>query len=244
MKRIRLLALFLVILAAFSLRADDFDLWTTAGVEKKIDKKSSAEIEGEIRMADKMKRVSRWSLAASADYKVAKWMKFDGGYKFIMNHNAEEIEVDEEGDYLKYTPSLWTSRHRVHLSATGSLSVGIIKISLRERWQYTYQPEVAYGKFDYTTQKWKVKSGRGENVSRTRLRAEWSPKKKPQSISVDAEFFVAHGLQKIRYTASFDYKLTKRHSIGLFYRYIDHRGDDEDDLINSHIVGLGYKFKF
>ena len=60
MKRIRLLALFLVILAAFSLRADDFDLWTTAGVEKKIDKKSSAEIEGEIRMADKMKRVSRW----------------------------------------------------------------------------------------------------------------------------------------------------------------------------------------
>ena len=48
------------------------------------------------------------------------------------------------------------------------------------------------------------------------------------------------GLQKIRYTAGADWKLTKQHVVSAFYRYIDSHDDDP----NMHIIGLGYKYKF
>jgi predicted porin len=41
-----------------------------------------------------------------------------------------------------------------------------------------------------------------------------------------------------------DWKLSKQHSLGAFYRYQVVRDDDDDNEPNIHMLGLSYKFKF
>ena len=55
----------------------DFGVWTSVGVEKKINKKWGVELEGEFRTADAFNEVARYSLGISTDYKLTSWLKAD-----------------------------------------------------------------------------------------------------------------------------------------------------------------------
>ena len=60
----------------------------------------------------------------------------------------------------------------------------------------------------------------------------------------NVELFNAWNLEKVRYNVGLDWKIAKQHSLGFFYRY-QHVNNDEDELEPStHMLGLGYKFKF
>lgn len=48
-------------------------------------------------------------------------------------------------------------------------------------------------------------------------------------------------MKKTRWTVGTEYKINKKHSFDLYYRYQDHEDDDET---NGHVLGVGYKFKF
>ena len=48
------------------------------------------------------------------------------------------------------------------------------------------------------------------------------------------------GIEKIRYTVGTSYKINKKNSIDLYYRYIANGDEDEE---GGHIIGVGYKFK-
>jgi opacity protein-like surface antigen len=51
-------------------------------------------------------------------------------------------------------------------------------------------------------------------------------------------------LEKVRYTVGLDWKLSKQHTLGAFYRY-QHVNKDDDELeTNRHLLGVSYKFKF
>ena len=45
-------------------------------------------------------------------------------------------------------------------------------------------------------------------------------------------------------TVGADWKLSKQHTVGAFYRYQTVRDDDDDNEPNIHMLGLSYKFKF
>ena len=116
-------------------------------------------------------------------------------------------------------------------------------LSLRERWQYTYRPETTVGRYDVDDDEWedKVKSGKAQHVLRSRLQAGYDiPKCKVDPYASMELYHAKGGLQKIRYTAGADWKVTKQHVVSAFYRYLDSRSDDPD----MHVVGLGYKYKF
>ncbi len=131
----------------------DFGLWTSVGVEKKLTKKWGVELEGELRTQDAMKEVSRYSLGVSTDYKLTSWLKVDAGYVFLRDYNLSEFKADpiaeEDEGWVAYQGDLyapyWTTRHRANVSLTGSVKLGRFKLSLRERWQYTYRPETEKG---------------------------------------------------------------------------------------------------
>jgi hypothetical protein len=52
-------------------------------------------------------------------------------------------------------------------------------------------------------------------------------------------------LEKTRFHLGLDWKLSKQHSVGAFYRYQTVRTSDDDyDDPNIHMIGLSYKLKF
>jgi opacity protein-like surface antigen len=56
--------------------------------------------------------------------------------------------------------------------------------------------------------------------------------------------FNAWSLQKVRYTAGVDWKLSKVHAVGAFYQYQKVNDDDDDYEPDRHLLGITYKFKF
>lgn len=271
----------------FDDEVSNFGVWTSVGVEKKITKKWGVEFEGEFRMADAMNEVSRYSVGISSDYKLTSWLKVDAGYVFMRDYTRGNTELQlkedvfDDGDYawseyeIDENAGFWRTRHRVNASLTGSVKFGRFKISLRERWQYTYQPEALFDKTEYDVIRyniddwgwaqdamgliesdgylWKIddagktkkdsKRGKGSNVLRSRLQLSYDIKGVPFEPYASCEMYHDDGgLKKTRYTIGGDYKISKKHSVGLYYRYQDFSGSDEGE--STHILGVGYKFKF
>ena len=219
-------------------------LWTSAEVQKKLNKQWSLSAEAEYRLRENFGSTDRWTLSASASYKPLKWLKLDAGYKFLRVLNDDETSWKDNGvDPNKWTPAWWCTKHRLFASATGSLKAGRMDLSLRERWQYTYRPETTIDRYDIDDDEWesKTKDGKAQHVLRSRLQAEYDiPKCKIDPYASAECYHAKGGLQKIRYTAGADWKLSKQHVLEAFYRYIDSHDDDP----NLHVIGIGYKYKF
>lgn len=224
---------------------NDFGLWMTVGAEKKINKKWNVGAEFEYRLKDNIDgsgwgEPSRWTLGVNAEFKVLSWLKLDGGYKFMRDHSCAEWNEEK----ARESRGFWGTKHRFYLSVTGSYKVQNVKFSLRERWQYTYRPEVADVTYDWEDDEFLPKKGKGKNVSRTRLQLSYDKKKAWYEPYISAEMYIAHGLEKMRYTAGCEFKINKQNHIELFYRFVDIRDDDNFNNRDSHVLGVGYKFKF
>jgi outer membrane autotransporter protein len=84
----------------------------------------------------------------------------------------------------------------------------------------------------------------GKNILRSRLQVEYDKKGLAVTPYANVEFFNAWSLQKTRFHVGLDWKVSKQHSLGLFYRYQKVRDDEDDVEPNRHMIGFGYKFKF
>ena len=256
-----LLPFFLMALMPFaaSAQSDDFGLDFTLEAQKKLSKSWSLSLEGEMRTRDNTKTVDRWSVGLGADWKATKWLKASAGYTLLYDHN-QRISYSDKGDVLdgdfeaegmpKKCADYWGTRHRFNLSLTFDKKLfGDFRFSLRERWQYTWRPQYtvderwSYLNNDYDG-KPKTYNGKGKSVLRSRLQVEYDKKGLDVTPYINAELFNAWSLQKIRYTAGLDWKLSKQHTLGAFYRYQYVRNDDDDLEPNRHLIGVSYKFKF
>ena len=259
MKRIFGFLLALMPLCALA-QSDDFGLDFSLEAQKKLSKKWSIGLEGEFRTRDNTKTVDRWSLGLGVDYKVTKWLKVSAGYAFLYDHNERisyyertddaVLEGDAEVGDPKKCARYWAPRHRFNVSLTLDKKLfGDFRFSLRERWQYTYRPEHTVSeRWSYLNQaydgKEKTYSGKGRNVLRSRLQVEFDKKGCAFNPYANVEFFNAWSLQKTRFNVGLDYKLSKQHTLGAFYRYQNVRNDDDDYEPNIHMIGVSYKFKF
>lgn len=227
-------------------QSDDFGMWYSLTAEKKLSKKWSIDVEGDFRTRNDSKTADRWSIGLDAEYKIAKWLKASAGYTLLYDNNPEKITYDDDGEYKKWRPSYWGLRHRFAVSLAGSVDYGRFSFSLRERWQYTYRPEKTTERYDFSDAQWEDKAvkGKGRNVLRSKLKVDYNIPKCKVDPYVDVELFNAWSLQKVRYTVGIDWKLTKKHIFGLTYHYQDVNADDDDNDVDSHIIGLSYKFKF
>lgn len=243
-----------------SAQSDDFGLDFTLEAQKKVNKQFSVSLEGEYRTRDNTKTSDRWAVGLSADYKLTKWLKASAGYTLLYDNNEKTSYFEAtddavlDGDVNEGDPKkcacYWAPRHRFNVSLTFDKKLfGDFRFSLRERWQYTYRPEHTVSeRWSYLDQaydgKEKVYNGKGKNVLRSRLQVEYDKKGLAVTPYVNVELFNAWSLQKVRYTAGLDWKLSSQHAVGFFYRYQNVRSDDDDNEPNIHLLGLGYKFKF
>lgn len=223
-------------------QSDDFGIWTSAEVKKKILPGWDASLEGEFRTRDGLKTVERWSGAIATSYKVFHWLKASAGYTFI--HYYHPMEVTKKGNYI---PEYWQPRHRFNVSLTGKVGWQRFTFSLRERWQYTYRPSQSVPKFDGDDGSSKADeyiNGKGKNVLRSRLQVAYNIRKCAFNPYASCEW--SHSLsdgafEKTRWTLGTEWKLSKRHSLDFYYLYQNKADDDE---ANGHVIGAGYSFKF
>lgn len=240
-----------VLLAAMSMPAlaqSEGGLYVSAEAEKKINKKLDVSLEADMRTRNNFKTMDRWSIGLGASYKLNKWLKADLGYKLLDYNNHEKITYKTSGDYNHWRPSYWGVKHRVYAGLTGSYKFSNnIKLSLRERWQYTYRPEKTVQRWDFDDETWedKVMSGKGKNQLRSRFEISYDKKRALFTPYANIELYNAWGIEKIRYTVGTDIRLSKQHSLGVFYRFQDMKNVDADDYDpDMHYLGIGYKFKF
>jgi hypothetical protein len=245
------LALALAPFVAFA--QSEAGLILSAGVEKKINKKMSVELEANFRTRNDFKTLDRWSGGIGTDYKLTKWLKADVGYELLYDNNRENISYNYAANgavtgYNNWRPSYWGQRHRFRASLTVDRKVwGNLRLSLRERWQYTYRPEKETERWDFDNSYWEIdaRSGRGKNVLRSRLQAEYDQKGSIFKPYASAEIYNDWNIEKVRYLIGTDIKLSKQHSFDVFYRFQKMHNVDVDDYEpDMHYIGIGYKFKF
>ena len=233
--------------------------------QKKINKNLSVSLEGDFRTRNDFQTIDRWKIGLGASYKINSWLKADAGYSMIYENNREKVEYystyEDDGvtvkhDKVKWRPSYWGIKHRVTASLTGSYKFGNgIRISLRERWQYTYRPEKATTRWkwrvdgsddiDMTLDDDYVRSGSGKNELRSRFQIEYDRKHVKWNPYASIELFNNWGIDKIRYTAGTDYKINKQHTVGAFYRFQQLEDKEEGSYDpNMHYLGVSYTFKF
>ena len=219
-----------------------------AEVEKKVNKQLSVGVEAELRTRNDFKTMERWSLGLAASYKFNKWLKADAGYTLLNTNFREDISYKSSGAYNNWRPSYWGIRHRVHASLSGTYKFqNNLRLSLRERWQYTYRPEKTVTRWDFDNESWedKVRAGKGKNQLRSRLQLEYDKKKALLTPYASVELYNSWAIEKIRYTVGTDINVTKSHTFNVFYRYQNMKNVEEDVYDpDMHYIGVGYKFKF
>ncbi len=241
--------LLLVTTACLPLKAqtNDVGMWYEVGAEKKIDKRWSVGVAGEFRTRNHLRTAGRWSVGVSADYKIAPWLKTSAGYDLLWDNNAEKITYEDDGrTYNKWTPHYWGARHRLHLDLRGDADLGRFNVSLRERWQYTLRPGKTVARYDFADEAWedRVIGGKGKHVLRSRLQVEYNIPHAKVTPYASVELFNAWQLDKVRYTLGADWKVSKHHGVGMYYRLQTVNGSDDDNDTNEHIIGMSYQYKF
>lgn len=243
-KRLILLLLLFTALMPTGLQADDSGLILSAEASRKIRKGLNVSIEAEFRSRNDFRTAERVSLGASVSYKLLPWLKASGGYNLLFDNNREEITYNDDLSYNNWRPSYWGVRHRFNVSLTASYKVRRVEFSLRERWQYTYRPEKMIDNFDFDEGEWedhKVR-GKGKNVLRSRLQAEWDIPRCKFDPFASVEFHQSKYLDKTRFIVGVDHTIKKTHDFKLYYRY-QLTGSHSSDP-NIHMLGLGYTYKF
>lgn len=245
-----ILSLALMAFALPSSAQSEAGLLLELGAEKKLSKQFSVGLEADLRTRNDFKTMDRWSVGIGGEYKPVKCLKLDAGYTLLNTNFHEDVSFNATGTPKKWRPSYWGIRHRFNVSATGSYKFSNnLRISLRERWQYTYRPEKTVQRFNFDEEKWgwedKVRSGKGKNQLRSRFQVEYDKKHALFTPYASIELYNSMAIEKIRYTVGTDLNLSKQHTFSVFYRYQDmHNVDLEEYDPDMHYIGVGYKFNF
>lgn len=225
--------------------ADDAGVVLSAEASHKFSKQLTAGFEAEFRSRNNFRTADRVSLGPSVTYKVLPWLKASVDYNLLIDNNREDITYQDDGvSYNNWRPSYWGVRHRFNVSLTGSHKFNRVEVSLRERWQYTYRRTRVIDNFDFDNGEWEDHEvrGKGKNVLRSRLQAEWDIPKCKFDPYASVEFHTTRELEKTRFIVGVEHAIKKTHVFNAYYRYqLSGSGSDEP---NIHLLGLGYTYKF
>lgn len=225
-----LLMVFLALPYILEAQTDDFGIRTSLGVEKKLGKWDLA-AEAELRTQENAKQMNRWSLGIEPSLNITKWLKVGAAYEFIYYNDVR---------YSDYQP-----RHRGYLFTQGKYEWGRFTFSLRERFQVTKKDDSDRIKNNGNINIYRINP---EWTWRNRIKAAYNIPKFPLKPAFSFETFYqlnntdGNTFNKLRYTLSFSYKLTKHHQFEA-YGLLD-KDINVTNPGNLYILGVGYNFSF
>lgn len=248
----------------------DFGTWLEIGAKKDLASLPlSLDFQGELRTKSISTQVDRISLAIGATYKFNKYLKFNFSYAFIDSYKADKERYSKEtynqdGVLLSYrkrfTPGYWTPRHRFYFELTPTIKLArMLRVSLRERYQYTFTPVNHYTRntyyyelekdafvLDYSQNGELRQEPRDHRHSlRSRLKLDYDKKgiKCTPYVSVELHNDLRNDfrIRKIRSAFGMDYKLNRHHSLGA--AYILNWDCEKQPHEFFHALNISYTFK-
>ncbi len=224
--------------------AADFGTAVELEAKKKINKRLSVSIEGEMRTQDGVSNFERLTIGPSASFKVCDYLKIDAGYLYMNRFYPKGLSKSGNSLIDKY----WSQRHRAFGSLTGEYKIGKVKLSLRERYQFTYRDGQYVRRWNAEGTREKdpdYKAMKRESILRSRLKVEYGIPNTKVDVYVSGEIFhiinEKWAYEKMRYYIGADYDLTKKHAVGLYLRYQDNADSDEP---GGFLLGAKYSFSF
>lgn len=259
-------------------------VWTEVGVTKVLPYDLSLDASFGFRTLDWFEDANRYDFNFGIGYKWGKYVKLGLSYSFIEKHflNKVEYKYKDNLDYPTYQGSLvtdnngnhyyqgynvddahWAPRHRISFDITADKRFWkTLRISLRERYQYTHQNArnvnrmryrdpsfdgndniVGYDEEESTV---KRKSAWDRHLLRSRLKFsidkkgwKWEPF---TSVEFHNNMSDSWHLDKIRAAAGTEYTIDKQHKISAAYVFTHENDDDGNE--NIHAISIGYRFKF
>ena len=138
-------SLLAVIISAFTLlpaHADDFGLWTDAGLSQKLGNTGlTADVGLGMRLNNNWNNIDRWNLGVALSYDIFKFLETSVGYDLIysFNQSATKPNYNTAGVWRGYNVenAYWRPKNRLHVDLKGKAKVGRFSFSLRERYQLT-----------------------------------------------------------------------------------------------------------
>ena len=207
------------------------------------------------------------NIMAEGDDDFGMWFELGAEKALPRNLNVKERKehYNSSGVWNGYNldEAFWTPRHRVNVEVTGGYKIaGWVKISLRERYQYTYGYEEYYTqekyrynssgnlKPGYPISETDYKEEESRHILRSRLKVEMSRKGIKWNPFVSLEFqnnlSDAFSLYKIRTRVGTEYHFNKKHGVGLAY-VLTHRYKTKDaveTVKRTHAICASYNFNF
>lgn len=200
--------------------ADDFGVWSTVTVKKKIVGGFSASISGELRTRDASKEVYQWFVNPELQYKFNEYFDVNAGYRFVRTAKA----------LGSFEPV-----HRWYAGVSAAVGFGPVRLQLREIFE----------QFNYTERDISA-DNRVLNYLRSRLRLEVAVKEIYVRPYADVEHFWyvagyrAGDTGMIRYTAGVKIPVAKMHTFDIYYRYVQQFSSSR----NTNVLGLAYSLSF
>ncbi len=217
----------------------DFGLWAGVDLDFSLGKKFDLGVGADLRTADGFNSLSRWSAGLSVDFKPTKILSFGAGYTFIDSHY--EPSYTSKGNIVD---EYWRIKNRFYFGAKVKGKFGVVRPSLRLRYQGTNEAEVSIKKYasDGTTRKSnKTKASEYESFLRTKAQVDFKTKSCFEPF-VSFELWNDAG-NKTRLSAGTDIKLNKHNAISVGYVRNFFSGETDDDNNNHNALSIGYKIK-
>ena len=199
----------------------DLELWTSAGISKKLNKQWKLSYEQEVRFLNDMSDFNTWFSDLGVDYKLNKHIRFGTNYRFY--------QIREDNNQFE-------SRHR--FSADFKYKHKI------ERFELEYRLRVQNKDEDF------MGNETGDNVFnvRNRVSVAYDIKNFKAQPFFDVELYrriydmQSGKFSKLRWTLGVEFPVYKKSDVKLFYRL-----DNELNKTyakDTYIIGVGYSFSF
>ncbi|WP_298651805.1 DUF2490 domain-containing protein [uncultured Proteiniphilum sp.] len=229
-KIIIIFSLLLVVCMSLRSQNDDFGIWSSVEVAKKL-KKIELNGEFEFRMQDNLQNIARLSGKVGVEYRIIKPLKIGVAYQYIHFYDVE---------YSDYQP-----RNRFITYLQGQQKWGNFNFSLRERVQLTTRDESDRIKSNGKIDTYKMNP---DWIWRNRLKIEYDIPKCKITPAVSVESFYqlnnpdGNAFEGMRYTLSGSYKLNKQQSLELFGLYDKEMNVNNPE--NRYVLGIAYIYSF
>ena len=241
---------------------DDFGMWFELGAEKALPRNFSVSLEGGLRTQDNAYNLDRLHIGVGLNYKLNKYVKFGTSYMFMGSYSPQKRKEHYNGSGVwngyNLNEEYMIPRHRVNVEVTGGYKIaGWVRISLRERYQYTYGYEEEYNQYEYRYKSGQLRPGypiteikrkeeENSHMLRSRLKVEMARKGIKWNPFVSVEFHnnLSNGMNmdKMRTCVGTEYKFNQKHSIGLEYVLTHKFKETETNRMHAICASLNFGF--
>jgi len=206
---------------------NDWGLWTSIDMEKKLQKKWELGISGQYRWKDNISVTDQIRGGVDISRKVGNYVKLGAGYEMIAKN--------------KVNKDIFVYRNRFRAQATTSYKYARFTAGWRVRTQLTTLEKKDTGNdlLDSDNKEW---------VLRNRFELKYDIKKSPLRPYINIETFhqlfsdLDYSYYKNRFSVGTDYKINKYHSLELGYKLETEVDGTNKNKLN--VVKIGYSFSF